>query len=158
MGCLIQSQSYLIPNIFKFMTGFAMCEQDCLFCFIYVCLLFVSGTSNGESQSNGDHSIRYRTCSYIQSRFISVMFIVSWFFPALFISVCPTSSQAESRQFSSCGRCRAQVFSQCPEVREQHGVSLSVIRGFKASPTTQALQTSSSNPPQTHFFTRSDIY
>lgn len=120
---------------------------------IFCCMFFTSGKSNGETQPNGDHVLRWRIRSHLQSSITSFTF--PFYFPDLFIFIHPSCFQAESRQLSSCGWCRAQVFSQWPEVNEQHRVSLGVIQ---ASPTTQTIQTSSSNAPQTHLFTRSDIY
>lgn len=119
--------------------------------------VFTPGTSNGDSQPNGDHVTR---CSSFSCCQLILTCHHLEFLIFVLISVCSSCSQAESRQLPCCerGRCRAQVFSQRTEVGAQRGVSLCVLRGLEASKTPPALQTSSSNPAQTRLFTRSDIY
>lgn len=97
-GCGIVKQNLCIYinrvkccHINHILLFFLMCKKELLF-LLHLCLcVFTSGTSNGESQPNGDHTIRYSSYSHLQLSFTQFVVISS----ALFISVHSLFSQAE---------------------------------------------------------------
>ncbi|TNN52571.1 E3 ubiquitin-protein ligase Itchy [Liparis tanakae] len=141
----LKSNDFKISEVVQILQLCADRDQSDVVGDLSVCLDGMTVDSEAFATAEADHHSEFPACHKLDLKSL-LDICIKWEFPDQRGS---GRKAEESRQLPSGGWRGAQVLSQWPEVSEQLGVSLGVI---KASPTSQALQTSTPNPAQTRLF------